>query len=175
MEIMNGIKKVRYFSVQYQVKSWNQARRVCIQSVREADELLFQHTFIVTNLDKSVSPETIFELYNKRGTMENYIKEAKNGFFFDKTDSPTFIIENYARMMISVIAYNLINCLKNIAFDSKQTGMTIQTIRLKFFKVAGKLVKTARKIHLKLSNYHVYQDEFYKIFERLRIWSLESV
>lgn len=167
-------KEVNYFSVQYQAKSWNHARRVCIQSVREADELLFQHTFIVTNLDESISPETIFELYNKRGTMENYIKEAKNGFFFDKTDSPTFI-ENYARMMLSVIAYNLINCLKNIAFDSKQTGMTIQTIRLKFFKVAGKLVKTARKIHLKLSSYHVYQDEFYKIFERLRIWSLASV
>ncbi len=43
--------------------------------------------------------------------MENYIKEAKNGFFFDKTDSPIFI-ENYARMMISVIAYKLVNCLK---------------------------------------------------------------
>ena len=78
-------------------------------------------------------------------------------------------------MMISVIVYNLINCLKNIAFDSKQTGMTIQTIRLKFFKVAEKLVKTARKIRLKLSSYHVYQDEFYKIFERLRICSLTSV
>ncbi len=161
-------REVHYFSVQYQAKSWSHARRVCIQSVREADELLFQHTFIVTNLDESISPETIFELYNKRGTMENYIKEVKNGFFFDKTDSPTFI-ENYARMMISVIAYHLVNCLKNIAFDSKQTGMTIQTIRLKFFKIAGKLVKTARKIHLKLSSYYVYQDEFYKIFERLQI------
>ncbi len=169
-----GKREVHYFSVQYQAKSWSHERRVCIQSVREADELLFQHTFIVTNLDKSVSPETVFELYNKRGTMENYIKEAKNGFYFDKTDSPTFI-ENYARMMMSVIAYNLVNCLKNIAFDSKQTGMAIQTIRLKFFKVARKLVKTARKIHLKLSSYYVYQDEFYKIFERLRIWSLESI
>ena len=140
----------------------------------ETDELLFQHTFIVTNLDENISPETVFDLYNRRGTMENYIKEAKNGFFFDKTDSPTFI-ENYVRMMMSVIAYNLLQCLKYIAFDTQQTGMTIQTIRLKFFKVAGKLVRTARKIHLKLSSYHVYQDEFYKIFERLRIWSLSSV
>lgn len=137
-------KEGHYFSVQCQAKSWCHERRVCIQSVREADELLFQQTFIVTNLDESISPETIFELYNKRGTMENYIKEAKNGFFFDKIDSPTFI-ENYTRMMISVIAYNLVNCLKNIAFDSKQTGMTIQTIRLKFFQVAGKLVKTSKK------------------------------
>ena len=167
-------KEVQYFSVQYQVKSWNHARRVRIQSVQEADELLFQHTFIVTNLDENISPETVFDLYNKRGTMENYIKEAKNGFFFDKTDSPTFI-ENYVRMMRSVIAYNLLQCLKYIAFDTQQTGMTIQMIRLKFFKVAGKLVRTARKIHLKLSSYHVYQDEFYRIFEQLQIWSLTSV
>lgn len=167
-------KEVHYFSVQYHAKSWNHVRRVCIQSVLEADELLFQHTFIVTNIDENISPETVFDLYNKRGTMENYIKEAKNDFFFDKTDSPTFI-ENYVRMMMSVIAYNLLQCLKYIAFDTQQTGMTIQTIRLKFFKVAGKLVRTARKIHLNLSSYHVYQDEFYKIFERLRICSLTSV
>lgn len=92
---------------------------MCIQSVRKADELLFQHTFIVTNLDGTISSKTVFELYNKRGTMEIYIKEVKNGFFFDKTDSPTFI-ENYARMMMSVIAYNLLHCLKNITFDSKK-------------------------------------------------------
>jgi len=36
--------------------------------------------------------------------MENYIKEAKNSFFFDKTDSPSFI-ENEARMMISLLDF----------------------------------------------------------------------
>ncbi len=62
-------REVHYFSVQYQAKSWSHARRVCIQSVREADELLFQHTFIVINLDESISPETIFNLYNKHGKL----------------------------------------------------------------------------------------------------------
>ena len=38
--------------------------------------------------------------------MENFIKEAKNGFYFDKTDSPSFL-ENHARMMVSLLAYNL--------------------------------------------------------------------
>ena len=62
-----GKREVYYFSNQYQAASWNHPRRVCIQSVREADELLFQHTFIVTNLDEDVTAEEIFELYNKRG------------------------------------------------------------------------------------------------------------
>ena len=48
--------------------------------------------------------------------MENYIKEAKNSFFFDKTDSPRFI-ENDARMMISVLAYNIVNFLRTICFE----------------------------------------------------------
>jgi len=46
--------------------------------------------------------------------MGNFIKEAKIGFYFDKTDSPRFL-ENHVRM-------------------------TIHSIRLKFLKVASKLV-----------------------------------
>ncbi|WP_034300444.1 IS1380 family transposase, partial [Alkalibacterium sp. AK22] len=117
-------REVQYFSVSYQAQSWSHPRRVCIRSIRDVDELLFQHTFIVTNLSENVPPETVFSLYAKRGTMENYIKEAKDGFYFDKTDSPRFL-ENHVRMMISLLAYNLINCLKTIGFEKINQGMTI--------------------------------------------------
>ncbi|GEK92222.1 IS1380 family transposase [Alkalibacterium kapii] len=160
-------REVQYFSLSYQAQSWSKPRRICIRSVREGGELLFNHTFIVTNLSENVSPKTIFSLYGKRGTMENYIKEAKAGFYFDKTDSPRFL-ENQVRMMISVLAYNLVNFLKTIGFEKVNQGMTIHSIRLKLLKVAGKLVQTGRRVYLKLSSYHVYQTEFYKIFERLR-------
>jgi hypothetical protein len=66
----------------------------CIRSTREAGELLFRHEFIVTNLSENVSPDTIFSIYAKRGTMENFIKEAKAGFYFDKTDSPPLFGES---------------------------------------------------------------------------------
>lgn len=160
-------REVQYFSTTYQAQSWSHSRRVCIRSTREAGELLFQHEFIVTNLSESVSPDVIFSLYAKRGTMENFIKEAKAGFYFDKTDSPRFL-ENNVRMMISLIAYNLINFLRTIGFEEVQKGMTIHSIRLKFLKVAGKLVQTGRRVYLKLSSYHVYQDELYRVFARLR-------
>ena len=73
---------------------------MCIRSTREAGELLFRHEFIVTNLSENVSPDTIFSIYAKRGTMENFIKEAKAGFYFDKTDSPRFwrIMSNDAQL-----------------------------------------------------------------------------
>lgn len=162
-------REVQYFSVPYQAKSWSKPRRLCIRSVREGGELLFQHTFIATNLSKNVSPEVIFSLYAKRGTMENFIKEAKAGFYFDKTDSPRFL-ENHVRMLMSLLAYNLINFLKTIGFDERDKGLTVQSIRLRLLKVAGKIVQTGRKVYLKLSSYHVYHKEFYAVFDRLR-WS----
>lgn len=103
-------REVQYFSLSYQAQSWSKPRRICIRSVREGGELLFRHTFIVTNLSENVSPKVIFSLYGKRGTMENYIKEAKTSFYFDKTDSPRFL-ENQVRMMIGVLTYNLVNFL----------------------------------------------------------------
>lgn len=71
-------------------------------------------------------------------------------------------------MMISVLAYNIINFLRTSCFDKKWQGLQINTIRLRLFKVAGKLVSTARKMHLKLSSSHVYQAEFYAVFRRIQ-------
>ena len=159
-------KEVYYHSVSYQAASWFKPRRVCIRSTREVGELLFKHSFIVTNFSENISAKRVFETYNKRGTMENYIKEAKNSFFFDKTDSPRFI-ENEARMMISLLAYNLVNFLRTLCFDPKSKGLQVDTIRLRLFKVAGKLVSTARQMYLKLSSSHVYQREFYAVFRQI--------
>ncbi|MRJ48335.1 IS1380 family transposase [Fundicoccus ignavus] len=160
-------KEVYYHSVSYQAASWFKPRRVCIRSTREVGELLFKHSFIVTNFSENISAKRVFETYNKRGTMENYIKEAKNSFFFDKTDSPEFL-ENEARMMISLLAYNLVNFLCTLCFEPKSKGLQVNTIRLRLFKVAGKLVNTARKMYLKLSSSHVYQREFYAVFRQIQ-------
>ena len=160
-------KEVYYHSVSYQAASWFKPRRVCIRSTREVGELLFKHSFIVTNFSENISAKRVFETYNKRGTMENYIKEAKNSFFFDKTDSPEFL-ENEARMMISLLAYNLVNFLRTLCFEPKSKGLQVNTIRLRLFKVAGKLVNTARQTYLKLSSYHVHQREFYTVFKKIQ-------
>lgn len=160
-------KEVYYHSVLYQVASWTKSRRVCIRSTREVGELLFKHSFNITNFSENILAKRVFKIYNKRGTMENYIKEAKNSFFFDKTDSPEFL-ENEARMMISLLAYNVVNFLRTVCFEPKSKGLQVNTIRLRLFKVAGKLVNTARQIYLKLSSSHVYQREFYAVFRQIQ-------
>jgi hypothetical protein len=62
----------------------------------------------VTNLVDAFSPKDIVLPYQKRGAMENYIKEAKNGFWLDKMNSHSFQV-NEVKMMLSLLAYNLTN------------------------------------------------------------------
>ena len=109
----------------------------------------------------------VFQTYSKRGTLENYIKEAKNGFYFDKIDSPRFS-ENYTRMMVSLLAYNIANSMRTLCFTKETKYFQVSTIRLFLFKVAGKLVRSGRKTFLKLSSYHVHQELFYKI-----LWNIQ--
>ncbi|GMR70753.1 hypothetical protein NUITMVRA1_14300 [Aerococcus viridans] len=51
--------------------------------------------------------------------MENYIKEEKHGFFLDKTDSSGFR-ENQARMMVSLLAYNIVNFLHTLCLSGQE-------------------------------------------------------
>lgn len=96
----------------YQANSWSKPRKIIIQSVRPAGELFFTHSFFVTSFELA-SPHDIVRAYQKRGTMENYIKEAKNGFYFDKMNSHSFMV-NEVKMMLTLLAYNLTNWLRTL-------------------------------------------------------------
>lgn len=111
-----------YEETVYQANSWAKSRKVIIKSIRPAGELLFTHSFFVTNLVDAFSSETIISTYQKRGTMENYIKEAKNGFGFDQMNSHSFQV-NEVKMMLSLLAYNLTNWLRTLCFPEGQKTM----------------------------------------------------
>jgi hypothetical protein len=143
----------------YQAKSWCKPRKVIVKSIRPAGELFFTHSFIVTNLGDAFSPKDIFLTYQKRGTMENYIKEAKNGFWLDKMNSHSFQV-NEVKMIVSLLAYNLTNWLRTLCFPKEQKNMQIDTLRTRIIKVASKLVKSGRSLYFKLSSSFVYQEFF---------------
>lgn len=157
---------------EYQAKSWSKPRKVIIQSIRPAGELFFTHSFFVTNLIDAFSPKDVVSAYQKRGTMENYIKEAKNGFHMDKMNSHSFQV-NEAKMMLSLLAYNLTNWLRTLCFPEGQKTMQIETIRTRVIKVASKLVKSGRSFYFKLSSSFVYQEFFWKVLQRVQTLKLE--
>ena len=75
----NGVDyAVEYGEFMYQAGSWAYPRRVVCKVEKPANQMLHMYTFIVTNM--SASPQKLIQLYCKRGKMENFIKESKNGF-----------------------------------------------------------------------------------------------
>lgn len=156
----------------YQAKSWSKPRKVIVKTVRPAGELFFVHSFFVTNLVVAFSPKDIVLAYLKRGTMENYIKEAKNGFNLDKMNSHSFHV-NEVRMMLSLLDYNLTNWLRTLAFPKEQKNMQIETIRTRIIKVASKLVKSGSSLYFKLSSSFLYQEFFWKVLSRIQNLKIE--
>ncbi len=150
----------------YRAGSWKKERTVVLQNERPAGKLLFTPLFIVTNME-GIIPEIIVKMYKKRGLMENFIKEAKLGFFMDKTDSSKFVI-NEARMWLGVLSYNIIQLMKCWVFPSSMKKWTIATIRQRIIKVATKVVSHAGKIHFKLDETFVYLNDYFSVTERLR-------
>lgn len=111
--------------------SWNQKRTVVIQNERATGKILFTPMFIVINME-GIIPEIIVKMYKARELMENFIKEAKLGFFMDKTDSSSFIT-NEARMWLSVFSYNIIQMMKQFILPSTMKKWTISKWALFIF------------------------------------------
>ena len=118
-------------------------------------------------MSQKPSPRDIVRAYQKRGTMENYIKEAKNGFYFGKMSSHSYLV-NEVKMMLTLLAYNLTNWLRTLCFPAGKTTMQIDTIRTRLIKVAGRLVKSGRSLYFKLSSSFVYQKFFWNVLERIQ-------
>lgn len=74
------------------------------KSNSETERIIHMYTFIVTNMDSE--PEKVIWFYCKRGIMENYIKESKNGFDFAAVSSSSKIV-NANRLQIHALAYNI--------------------------------------------------------------------
>ncbi|MDF0728902.1 IS1380 family transposase [Cytobacillus sp. S13-E01] len=157
---------VFYREFTYQANSWTQPRRVVVKIERPKDELLFQFTFIVTNMN--LSPKNITKLYFNRGTMENFIKEGKLGFAFGKMTSTEFE-RNACKLQIAILAYNLHNGFKRLCLPETKNTKLIDTVRLQLIKIAGKFVRSGRYLTFKLSSHCLYKKEFMETLSRIQM------
>ena len=158
--------EVVYYEMDYGAQSWPCQRRICVEAKRPVGELLFRHTYIVTNFSAAIRPQEIFRIYRQRGEMENQIKEAKNSFFMDKTNSSQFI-KNEARMLIAMLAYNIVNLMRRQCFPGKTKRWRMTTIRTLLLKLSGHVSQHARKLTLKLAEHQVGLALFDQIYLRI--------
>lgn len=157
---------VAYDEFLYQAASWDYPRRVVVKIEKPTNQFTYQYAFIVTNME--LGPKDILRYYANRGMMENFIKECKNGFDFVSTSSRSKIV-NANRMQLHVLAYNLFNYFRRLMLPKNMRKMQIDTIRLKLFKIASKIIRSARYIYFKLCSSCPYQKEFYEVLENIRL------
>ncbi|MGL6107218.1 IS1380 family transposase [Romboutsia sp.] len=158
--------KCVYKEFYYKADKWNKSRRVVVKIEKPQGQITLSHTFIVTNME--ASPKEVVKFYSKRGTMENFIKECKNGFFFEHMSSRDFIV-NANKLQQVTLAYNIINWLRRLCFPDNIKKMRIDTIRTQLIKVAARVIKSSRNIVLKICssfpNKHILLNILDNIYE----------
>ena len=150
----------------YAASSWSYPRRIVVEAEKPSGQLVYMHTFIVTNMD--IKPEDIIRFYCNRGKMENFIKESKRGFDMDTMSSHSMIV-NENRLQISVLAYNIFNWFRRLVLPVKMRNLQVDTIRLKLMKNAAKMVRSARYIVFKLCSGCPYKKEFFETLENMQL------
>ncbi|TGA95364.1 IS1380 family transposase [Sporolactobacillus shoreae] len=165
--IPTGARAAFYTEFQYQAASWDTARRVVVKLERPEGELFFHPTFIVTNM--SLPAKRVVKFYQNRGTMENLIKEGKNGFAFDQLSSSRFEA-NAAKLQIRVLASNIQAGFRLLCLPKalKEKVLRMDTVRLRLIKIAGKLVRSGRYLIFRLCSHCLYQKTFWQTLTNIR-------
>jgi len=150
----------------YQAKSWDRKRRVVFEVKHHGGQLVRDFTYIVTNLETD-KLELVLELYRKRGSMENFIKEAKNGFGVAKV-SQKQLIANQNQLMMKMITYNLIQIFKALVLPESMKSFQVETLRNKIFKIAAKKIRHARQTIFKFCSHFPLKHEFEMILKNIK-------
>jgi hypothetical protein len=117
----------------------------------------FAYSFFVTNTE--LSPVEVVEFYQKRGNCENYIKEAKYDMAVGHLLLKSFW-SNEAIFQLMMLAYNLFLLFKIDMVRTTEYRQQIKTFRLKYIFLAGKIIRTARSVVMKLSDRYPYREMY---------------
>ncbi len=148
----------------YAAGSWDRSRRVIVKA---------EHTpqganprFVVANTPGD--PQELYEdVYCQRGEAENRIKEQQLDLFADRTSCHR-LLANQFRLLLSSAAYVLVQALRRTTLAGTELARAqVGTIRRKLFKVAARVVVSARRVVFHLASSYPYQGVFRVAFARV--------
>lgn len=150
-------KAVEFDDFSYSARSWRgRLRRIIVKAEHSAQGA--NPRFVVTSLKGS--PKRLYrESYCARGEMENRIKEQQ--FLFSDRTSCHDWWPNQFRLLLSGLAYTLVNGLRRLALQGTELAKAqVDTIRLKLLKVAAVVVSNTRRIRFLLPSHYPYREVF---------------
>jgi len=116
----------------------------------EGSHPAYSYHAVATNwLEEENNGGEVLAWHNQRGQAENFNKELKNGFGMERMPCGQ-THANAVFFRIGVIAYNLFIGFKRLACPESWMKQTIATFRWKMVQVAGRIVKHAGEVILKM-------------------------
>ena len=154
--------------LRYQPTGWSQPYRYVVKrevAETKAGELYWKYHATVTNEDRLPAREVVV-WHLQHAAMENAIKEHKSGFGLEKLPTHKFHA-NWAYLLIGQLAFNLVAWFKRLVLPASYQRATIKTIRHHLLNLAGKIVHTARRCFLMISDQYRYQAVWHFAIQRL--------
>ena len=105
-----------YDEFQYAAKTWKNERKVIVKA--EHNSRGANTRYIITNLEGDAE-ELYTKVYCARGDMENRIKEQQLGLYADRTSCNDWWANQF-RLLLSSLAYILIERLRNLTLEGTQ-------------------------------------------------------
>ncbi len=154
----------------YAAKGWDRARRVIgkAEHLPGGDEGKANPRYVVTNL--AGDARHLYEdFYCQRGEAENRIKEQQLMLFADRTSCHKFVANQF-RVLLAAAAYVLVSHLRRVGLaGTDHATATVQTIRLKLFKVGAWVGKSVRRWSVRMSCGYPWAELFASVAARLRV------
>jgi hypothetical protein len=144
-----GVPQRIFGSFSYAAGSWDRRRRVIAEAEHGARGA--NPRFVVT--DVPGDPRELYEdVYCQRGEMEDRIEGQQLGLFADRTSCHRSLADQF-RLLSSSAAYVVIRALRREALAGTELARArVGTIRLKRFKVAARVLVTARRVVFHLAS-----------------------
>jgi hypothetical protein len=155
-----------FTSFLYRAGSWSRARYVVAKAEHLGDKS--NPRFIVSTLDP-ISARMLYEQgYCGRGEAENHIKDFKSALAGDRLSCTTYVA-NAFRLILHACAYRLVDALRREVAEVEPSFGQVQmdTLRLRFLKVAAHLRTSVRRIAIALPSSFGLAELFARVAARL--------
>lgn len=106
------------------------------------------YTPVITN--RLGAGSSLIRFHLARGGMENHIEEFKNGIGARIMPTGHFMA-NWAWLVIAQLAYNLVQWFKLLVLPAAEHSFQMKKLRLHWFHVAARVIRSARRITLALA------------------------
>lgn len=156
--------------LKYQAESWDKPRRVILVVKERPDDLLLDRFFLVTSLTwRQMASCEVLEHYRERGKAEGHMGELKDVLdpALSSTNRPKTHVRgrkprsttpavdafacNEVRMLISMMAYQLMHIARRAMARATNTGWSLRRLRERVLRAGARLIISARRMTLTLS------------------------